>query len=280
MTRNKGESMSRIFYLAQAVVVVCLASVSFPAWAAGGYIFDSAGVVYIGVGKNPARPVVKHDAITSDTVIWTGGNSRAVLKFEDGQVVAIQANSTFQVREYFYDPQNMENSAIILSMFKGGMHFVTGAIGQRNPKAFRLATPDATIRIKGTDFYSVLTNKGLYNRVLSGRISVTNKVGETIFSGGETGLTATPTADSVLVSPAPPEIFDQIAAIPVPPAVPGPIPPPEPIPVPVAGGAAPGGAAAETMETVGEGVSATEVAIGLGVAAGVAVMVNHSTTHH
>jgi len=274
--------MSRISYLAQAVVVVCLASVSFSAWAAGGYIFDSAGVVYIAVGKNPSRPVVKHDAITSDTVIWTGGNSYAVLKFEDGQVISIQPGSTFQVREYVYDPQHMENSAIILSMFKGGMHFVTGIIGQRNPAAFRLATPDATIRIKGTDFYSVLTNNGLYNKVLSGRISVTNKLGESVFSGEQVGFTASPSTLSVSVPPAtvPVDTFSQLAAIPVPPAVPGPIPPPEPIPVPVAGGFAPGGASAATEEAAGAGVTAVDIAIGLGVAAGVAVIVNQSTTQH
>jgi len=274
--------MSRIFYLAKAVVVVWLASVSFPAWAAGGYIVDYSGVVYIAVGKNPARSVVKHDAITSDTVIWTGGNSHAVLKFEDGQVISIQSGSTFQVREYVYDPQNMENSAIILSMFKGGMHFVTGIIGQRNPAAFRLATPNATIRIKGTDFFSVLTSNGLYNKVLSGRISVTNRLGESVFSGEQVGFTATPSTLSVSVPPAtvPADIFSQLAAIPVPPAVPGPIPLPEPIPVPVAGGSAPGGASAATEGAAGAGVSAVDIAIGLGVAAGVAVIVNQSTTHH
>ena len=301
--------MNKIFYIAKALVLIWIAATPVSAWAGRGYIFDAVGSVSVAIGKGTPRPAVTNDAVTSGTVIRTGDDSRAVLKFEDGQVVSLQANSTFQVREYVYNPEHAEKNSIVFSMFKGGMHFITGLIGQRNPKAFRLATPNATIGIRGTEFFAVLTNDGLYNQVLSGSISVTNAAGTSLFTAGNSALTASSAAIPVSVPPVavPAETFSQIAAIPVPPAVPAPVPPPVPAGEAAgaageaaagasggeaagaaggtagatAGGAAAGGAAAATTAAVaGTGISATAIAIGVGVAAGVAALVNTTTTTH
>ena len=175
--------------LAKTIAFVWLASSSVPAWAAGGFVYDAAGSVSVAIGKTPPRPAVKNDTVVSGTVIRTGDNSHAVLKFEDGQVVSMQANSTFKVREYRYEPKQVEQNSIAFSMFKGGMRFITGLIGQRNPEAFRLATPNSTIGIRGTDFLVVMANKAAYSQVLSGSISMTNAAGTTILTAGQTALT-------------------------------------------------------------------------------------------
>lgn len=300
--------MNRIIYIAKAAVLILMASAPVSAWASSGYLYDAFGSVSVATGNNtPPRPALVNDTVTSGMVIRTGDNSHAVLKFEDGEVISMQANSTLQVREYIYVPGQPEKSNMIFSMYKGGMRFVTGAIGQHNPDAFRLATPQATIRIMGTDFFAVLANNGLYNQVLSGRISLTNAAGMSELKAGNTALTA---SSNVLPAEIPPiavpaETFGQIAAIPVPPAVPGAIPLPVPVvtPEPVlplaavpaedslaagvatdttAGGAATGGAeAATTTATAETGVSTSAIIIGVGVAVGVAALVNtSSTTHH
>jgi hypothetical protein len=295
--------MNRISFLIKAVVLFLVVSAPVSTWASSGYLFDAYGSVSIASGKDAPRRAVVNDTVTSGMTIRTGSDSHAVLKFEDGQVVSLQPNSTFLVREYIYNPQQVEKSNIVFSILKGGMRFVTGLIGQRNRNAFRLATPQATIGIRGTDFFAVLTNNGLYNQVLSGSISVTNAAGVSVFTTDNTALTASSTELPVSIPPAavPAETFSQIAAIPVPPAVPGPIPLPTPEPVmpsaavpaegviltgvesqATAGGAATGGAeAAMTTETAGTGISGTVIAIGLGVAAGAAALAaTSSTTHH
>lgn len=286
-----------------AVGLVWLVSVPVSAWASGGYIYDTAGPVTIAAGKNAPRAAVVNDTVTEGMVIRTGGDSHAVLKFEDGEVVSLQANSNFLIREYIYNPKEVERSNIIFSMFKGGMRFVTGLIGRSNPQAFRLATPNATIGIRGTDFISVLANDGLYNKVLSGSITVTNEEGMSVFTAGNNALTSSPSALPVSIDPAnvPVDTFSQIEAIPVPPAEPGGIPAPPPaapetpsaaVPAPVndtlvntettAGGAANGGAAAATtVATPEKGITGSMITMGLGVAVGVALIVNTtSTTHH
>jgi hypothetical protein len=247
--------------------------------------------VTVAIGNSTPRPALENDTVTSGMVIRTGDDSHAVLKFEDGEVISMQANSTLMVREYIYVPEQPEKSNMIFSMYKGGMRFVTGEIGQHNPIAFRLATPQATIRIIGTDFFAVITNDGLYNQVLSGRISLTNAAGMSEFKAGDTALTTSSSVLPALVPPiaVPAETFSQIAAIPVPPAVPGPIPMPVPAPIvtpeaatgSTAGGAATGGAEAATMTATPEtGVSSTAILVGVGVAVGVTALVTSSTTHH
>lgn len=223
-----GEKMGWMHGIAGTMALAWMIAIPVSAWAAGGYIFDAVGSVSVAAGKNPPRPVVRNDTVASGTVIRTGDNSHAVLKFEDGQIVSMQANSTFQVREYRYVPNQVEESSILFSMFKGGMRFVTGHIGQRNPGAFRLATPSATIGIRGTEFLVVMANNATYSQVLSGSVSMSNAAGMTILTAGQTALTSSAAALATPIPAAsvPAGTFSQVVAIPVPAAVPAPVPPP------------------------------------------------------
>ncbi|HUW26107.1 MAG TPA: FecR family protein [Gallionella sp.] len=254
------------------------------AWAAGGYVFDAAGDVSVVVGKADAQPATKNDAIASGTLINTGDNSHAVLKFEDGQVVVMQSNSSFQVREYSYEPKQVEKSNIVFAMLKGGMRFVTGLIGQRNRDAFKLNTPNATIGIRGTEFMVAMANNSMYSQVVSGSIGMTNAAGTAVLGAGQTALTASATALTAVVPTAaiPAGTFAQLGAIPVPPVTPAPAPAPAGS-APAGGGAATGGATAApsaAAASAATGVSATTIAIGVGVAAGVAAIANTTTTTH
>lgn len=250
-----------------------------PAWAAGGWVYDVSGDVSVAVGKQAAHRATMNDAIASDTVISTGDKAYAVLKFEDGQVVTMQANSTFHVREYSYQPDNIEKSNMIFAMLKGGMRFVTGLVGQRNKAAFKLSTPNATIGIRGTDFMVAMAvnNPSMYAQVVSGSIGMTNAAGTLALGAEQAAVVASATTLGTVipVSALPAGTFTQLFAIPVPPATPA--------PPPGAGGAATGGASTTTTAataTAGAGVSATTIAVGVGIAAGVAAVTSTSTTTH
>ncbi len=199
-------------------LIVLTWTVTTSAWAAGGYIYDAVGEVSLGVGKNATRTAVKNDVVSSDTVITTGDKSYVVLKFEDGQIVAIQANAAFHVKEYRFDPKNAEKNNIVFSKFTGGMRFITGLIGQLNHKAFRLSTPNATIGIRGTDFMVTAINDTAYTKVLSGSISITNGAGGAQFTTGQSILVTSPGTLPVAVpaSALPTGIFNQLEAIPTP----------------------------------------------------------------
>lgn len=196
-------------------------------------VYRVSGDVFVTQGKNPVQRVDNSEPVVSDTLIETGDKSAALLKFEDGQIVTMQADSIFKVREYHYDPERIGNSSIVFSMFRGGMRFITGLIGQHNRQAFRLATPDATIGIRGTDFMVSMVGKSVYSRVLAGKITMTNAAGMKTVG---TGQTVVATSSSVLASPVstlavPAEAFGKLQFIPINPSAIT-IPAPEPAPTP------------------------------------------------
>jgi len=197
-------------------------------------VYRVSGDVFVTQGKNPVQRVDNSEPVVSDTLIETGDKSAALLKFEDGQIVTMQADSILKVREYRYDAKRIENSSIVFSMFRGGMRFITGLIGQHNRQAFRLATPDATIGIRGTDFMVSMVGKSVYGRVLAGKITMTNAAGMRTVG---TGQTVVATSSAVLPSPVstlavPAEAFGKLQFIPIDPsAIPTPAPEPAPTPV-------------------------------------------------
>lgn len=82
-------------------------------------------------------------------VLTTGRRSIAIIEFNDGTRMTIRPNSVFRVDQY---SQKSGSESFLLSMFKGGLRAITGLISKRNPSAFVLRTPVATIGIRGTDF--------------------------------------------------------------------------------------------------------------------------------
>ena len=194
-----------------------------------------SGDIFVTQGNNPAHRLTDSEPIKSDTLIQTGDKSAALLRFEDSQVVTMQANSIFYVREYRYDAKRIKNSSIIFSMFQGGMRFITGLIGKHNPHAFRLSTPDATIGIRGTDFMVTMVGKSEYSRVLKGRITMTNAAGIKTVGTGQTAFVPSSAVLASLVSPltVPADTFGKLQFIPVDPApIPAPMPISSPAPEP------------------------------------------------
>jgi hypothetical protein len=120
------------------------------ALAAGAVATSVTGTVQVQTGPASPRPVRQGDELNQGDTIVTGANSAAVLKFDDGQVVALTANSRMTITAYQYNPAT-ESGNMLLSLVTGGMRAITGLIGRRSPNqvAYRAAT--ATIGIRGTD---------------------------------------------------------------------------------------------------------------------------------
>lgn len=179
-------------------------------------IQDMAGDVKILATGVAPRPAAKNDTLESGASVTTGEKSYAVLKFEDGQIIALQSNSQFQVQDYRYNPSNAQQSNIFVSLAKGGLRAITGAIATQNKAAFKLQTPQATIGIRGTDFPVVLNN-GMYTQVLQGAIEVQNGAGATVLGTGQGTFVATfntlPLAVAAATLPA--IIFSEILAVPI-----------------------------------------------------------------
>ena len=84
--------------------------------------------------------------------IQTGIKSFAVIAFNDETRVTLSPQSAFRIEEHEFKPEQPDENNSFFSFLQGGLRLVTGAIGRLNRKSVRVATPTATIGIRGTGF--------------------------------------------------------------------------------------------------------------------------------
>ena len=234
-----------------------------------GNAFAAANVQSVrgDVRAGPAQLAVK-DRVTSGATITTGAGAQVVLRFDDGQLVVLNENTVFRIVDVSYKEAAAGGDRAIFDLLRGALRVVTGFVGARNRENFQLRIPQATIGIRGTDFMVALVNPGFTN-VLTGSISVSNSGGTTVFGAGSYGSVASANSLAVSVSssalpPAASSAFSSMSA---------------------AAGVTPGGMAAGAPPSAAGGLTAANVgtaaAIGLGIAAGAAIMHDRdSTTSH
>jgi len=253
--------LARVFVVGYAALAM-----SGPSFAqrAQGYVQEVSGNVTAQVGTGQPAKVEKGQTLINNATITTAAQSFAVLKFEDGTAVLLKENTSFQIQNYTYNPKAPENANAIFNLVRGGLRMITGLVTSRNRDALKVATPLATIGIRGTEFIAELVNP-LYLQVINGVISVTNGAGTVLFSIGQTAVVSSSTTLGGLVpmSQVPPGVF-QMPNYPLTP-VPTTIPPGAPV-----GGGVTGAA-------VG-----TALAVGAAAVAGVAAASENqsSASHH
>jgi hypothetical protein len=245
--------------------------------AANGSVVALTGNVETRIGAREPVKVSLNQRIDNGMTVTTGENSNAVLRFDDGQVIVLNQNTSFLINNFHYDANKPADDTAIFSIIKGALRAITGSIGQRNKQAFRLIAPQATIGIRGTEFMVALVNP-MYLTVPVGQITATNTAGTVGFGTGTTGVVSSSTVlpASISFSALPAQAaaaFSQLSSIAVPAAA-------------GAGAGAAGGVSAGTA-TGATGVTAgTAVGVGAGIGAAVAAGVaatggfNTTTTHH
>lgn len=260
--------MNRYFSASLAVLAFLPASLALAAPA--GQISESTGYVTVGVPTLPPKSAKKGSGVEAGQVITTGKDGQAVIKFQDGQIIALKSNSIFRVNSYQFDQAAPEKGESVFALLQGGLRAVTGLIGASNKEKWRLATPTATMGIRGTDFL-VEIDQAVYMQVNSGSVAATNAGGSLIVNVNEAGVitSAQVAGTAVPLSSLPPGLFAEIKAMSLTGALGGP-----------AAGAA--GAAGATVGGVPAWVIGVGVAAGVGAAAagGGGGDDSTSTTHH
>ncbi len=153
----------------------------------GKLIFTIGKVQVIDASGKHKRARRGADIFQGDT-IKTFVKGQAQIKFVDGARISIRANSEFKVDAYVYS-ENPDKDKSEMSLIRGGIRAVTGAIGKKNKKSYKMKTAVATIGIRGTDYSLMLcqsnckdevnatVNSGLYVGVVNGGVTVSNQLG-------------------------------------------------------------------------------------------------------
>ena len=139
---------------------------------AGAVVTALTGNVQVQIGSAPGRPLRQGDNVNQGDTVSTGAASSLVLKFDDGQVAALTANSRMTITAYQYNAQSGAGS-VLLSLLDGGMRALTGLIGKNSPDRVSYRAATATIGIRGTDVTIVTAAGNVVVSVTDGAIAFT-----------------------------------------------------------------------------------------------------------
>jgi len=185
------------------------------AWALVGEITHLSGAVVARRADGSRLLSVKSEVREGDLLV-TADNTYARVKFSDGAEVVLRPNSQLKIDAYAYDEKQPGRDNVAISLIKGGLRSITGLLARRNPANFRVATPTATVGIRGTNFGALFCNNdcggvetvgggtptnGLHVDVSDGVIIVSTPAGSREFRIGEFGFVAGLDALPVLVPP-------------------------------------------------------------------------------
>jgi hypothetical protein len=173
------------------------------AWAQVGYVHEMSGTVTATKQGSAPMPVRAGDVFQAGTTFDTGKDGKVILKFEDGQLAALQPNSAFRVDQYNYNKTDVAKSSAAFNFLKGGLRFVSGLIGANNPRGMRLAAGTATIGIRGTDITVLVQNNQVQAAsVVLGSLTIASSLGTVDVNQGQFGTSTSLSASPIANAPA------------------------------------------------------------------------------
>jgi hypothetical protein len=190
-------SASSVCWFAFSVAVSLVLSANVSAASGAGEVVSVAGRAAAATQAGDIRNLGRGSAVNSGDTVVTSSNSYVRMKFVDGAAVILRPNSRFHIEAYKLAEKEEENRSFF-NLVKGGFRSVTGLIGKRNRRGYRVRTAVATIGIRGTD-YTMRTCQGDcgnnpdgdYYQVHDGGIFVTTEAGEHDYQSGDFGFVDT-----------------------------------------------------------------------------------------
>lgn len=158
-----------------------------------GSIVYAHGQARIDDASGNSRAAARGQPILAGETVSTG-NGRLQMRMKDGGFIQVQPNTRFRIDEYHYQGSEDGAERSFFNLLKGGIRFVTGAIGHRNKQNFRIATAVATIGIRGSagraDFCAAGScagrPDGLYVTGNQDTLTLRNDSGEVDITPGQT----------------------------------------------------------------------------------------------
>lgn len=218
---NMCSSPLRVARIAFVLLASMLISNQAFAATGAGEVLTVAGRAAAATQDGDIRSLGRGGAVNSGDTVVTSSNSYVRMKFIDGASVIVRPNSRFYIAEYKVAEKPEENRSFF-NLVKGGFRAVTGIIGKRNRRGYRVRTAVATIGIRGTDYEMRTCNgdcgnnpNGDYYTVHDGGIFVTTQAGESEYQAGDFGYVSDPTMSPISI---PESDADPLTDDPLPPA--------------------------------------------------------------
>jgi hypothetical protein len=147
------------------------------------------------------RPLAPGAAVHRGEILNTGRDARLEVRLADGTSLTMGEWGAVVVEDLVED---RERPALFVRVVSGVFRLITGEIARLRPQAVRVATPLATIGVRGTDFWGGRLDGEFSVLLLEGRIVVVTPAGAVELS--EIGTATRVAAPGAL--PAPAEAWD------------------------------------------------------------------------
>jgi hypothetical protein len=191
-----------------------------------GRFLSVVGDVRVGRESAPQRVAQRAAEFYEGESIVTAAGALAQLRMTDGALISVRGDTEIKLERFSYAGEQDRNASFFMSVLKGGLRTITGAIGRYNRERYRITTATATIGVRGTDFEIVHVPlqagsrevpAGTYDRVFEGVTSMQDKAGVMLLvSRDQTAFAALQgTTPPVLVAP-PAALFGRPTPIPRP----------------------------------------------------------------
>jgi len=161
---------------------------SLPSHAMAEVAIGAARVVVADVSAQTAlasRRLSTSDEVRYQELIATERSSAAVIQFVDATEIAIGEQARVKLDEFVFDPGAAGKLDLTLEF--GALRFSTGSMAK---SAYRIATPSATLAVRGTEFDLAVDSNGMtYLMVRHGAVEITSKTGASKQVGAGQSLT-------------------------------------------------------------------------------------------
>ncbi|HEY9199354.1 MAG TPA: FecR family protein [Gammaproteobacteria bacterium] len=143
-----------------------------------GQVIVASGTVQAVAANGEVRALRRRSPFYAGDTLRTAAASEVQLRFADGALLSLRAESEFRVDEYRFSNQGGSGDRSVSTLLKGGLRTITGVIGKQDPQAYQVKTPVATIGVRGTHYEAVLESpKSLVLAAWQGGIRVRNDRG-------------------------------------------------------------------------------------------------------
>ena len=204
-----------------SLILIVLSMLSLPSIATADEAEAGKVIFIFGQAWKHSTDGGKHDlkrgmVVRVGETIETSSNGQVQIRMNDNGLVAIRPGSQFKIQAFKFSGSEGAGSSDDKSYFqllKGGFRSITGVVGQRNKKAYKVSTPVATIGIRGTDYTARLCDAdcqqvdGLYMAVWQGGVNLDNEAGVANIDAGQYGYVAGPDVSPVPVQSLPAELL-------------------------------------------------------------------------
>ncbi len=148
-----------------------------------GKVIAARGDTHAVDAQGVKRVLKRRSLVLDGDTLFTGDDARLQVRFADGTLLALHPASEYRIDRYQFDEAGDDEN--FSTLLKGGFRTITGVISKKDPAAYQVETPVATIGVRGTNYETALTDKGLDVAAWEGGVKVSTRAGELFIGAGE-----------------------------------------------------------------------------------------------